>query len=488
MQGVVSRRTCLTACSIVTGVLLTTRLASWCRANNQDHQHSKISTSELFTQVFTEESEQLAWETAEQIRVMARLLDFPEQSFLITDYGAVGDGQTDCTDALAAAIAACVTAGGGRVVVPAGTFLTGPVHLRSNVNLHLEHQAVLKFIQDPAAYLPVVFTRWQGIELFNYSPFIYAFGQENVALTGAGVLDGQADANHWWPWMSTRSPNQHADWILLQQMAAQAIPVEQRVFGAGHYLRPNFIQFYRCRNVLIQGITIINSPMWAIHPVLSENVVVHGVTVVSHGPNNDGCDPESCSNVLIESCTFDTGDDCIAIKAGRDTDGRRVNAPSENILIEDCLFRHGAAGLAIGSETSGGIRAVFAQNIYMMSRHLLHCLHIKSNPYRGGIVEQIFLRNISAARILAGAIEINLNFGYYEEGTKGNFFPVIRDVYVNNLIVDEAKHALHLRGHSESPIQRLRVRDSTFKRIAKPNVFTHVEDIKIDNVLITDGV
>jgi polygalacturonase len=483
MQRGSARRAFLTASGVIAGGLLAARLVRGWEARNHDH-HSEVPTSEGTI----DDSEQAAWEMAEQLRGIIRVPDFPEQSFLITDYGATGDGQTDCTDALAAAIEACTTAGGGRVVVPAGTFLTGPVHLRSNVNLHLERQATLRFIQDPAAYLPAVFTRWQGIELFNYSPFIYAFEQENVALTGGGILDGQAGANHWWPWMSTRVPNQHADWTLLQQMAAQELPVGQRIFGAGHYLRPNFIQFYRCRNVLIEGVTIINSPMWAIHPVLSENVVVRGVTVVSHGPNNDGCDPESCSNVLIQGCTFDTADDCIAIKAGRDADGRRVNIPSENILIEDCVFRNGAAGLAIGSEISGGVRAVFAQNIRMLSRHLLHCLHIKTNAYRGGIIEQIFVRNSSANRVVAGAIEINFGFGHYEEGTRGNFLPVVRDIYVRNLSVEAATHALSLRGHPESPIQRLRVTDSTFKSVTKPNVLKYVEDIRLRNVFIAEGV
>lgn len=474
------RRTFLIASSVLAGGLLATRLAG-------GRQIQPQAQSGLSGVNSVEDSEEAGWKAVEQIKAAAQPPAFPERTFVITDYGAIGDGQTDCTDALAAAIDACVAAGGGRVVVPAGTFLTGPIHLRSRVNLHLERQATLRFSQDPAAYLPAVFTRWQGIELLNYSPFIYAFEQEDVALTGSGVLDGQADASHWWPWMSTRPPQQHADWMLLQQMAAQGVPAEQRLFGAGHYLRPNFVQFYRCRNILVDGVTIINSPMWAIHPVLSENVVVRGVTVVSHGPNNDGCDPESCSNVLIQGCIFDTDDDCIAIKSGRDADGRRIQTPSENVLIEDCEFRAGAAGIAVGSEMSGGVRAVFAQNLRMFSRHLLHCLHIKTNSYRGGFVEKIQLRNIHVARVFGGAIEISFDFAHYEEGSSGTFIPSVRDIYVRDINVEYSRHALYLRGHPDSPIQRVSVAESRFSRVEKPNILQYIDDLQIRNVII-DGV
>ncbi len=260
---------------------------------------------------------------------------FPSRHFEITRFGAVGDGRADCTSAIRRAIAACRAAGGGRVVVPPGRFVTGAIKLASGTELHLTPKATLAFSRDAKHYLPVVLTRWEGTELMNYSPFIYAFEAENIAITGTGTLDGQADANNWWNWRGEGGKKQAAARDRLMDLGARGVPVRERVFGEGHWLRPNFIQPYRCRNVLIEGVTIVNSPMWEIHPVLCQNVTVRNVTIRSHGPNNDGCDPESCRDVLIEGCTFDTGDDCIALKSGRNDDGRRVNVPIENVIVRE---------------------------------------------------------------------------------------------------------------------------------------------------------
>src|SRR5262249_22192669 len=217
---------------------------------------------------------------------------FPDRAFDITKYGAVADRDQGASRAIRAAIAACTEAGGGRVVIPRGRWVTGAVVLRSNVNLHLEDQATLAFTRDATAYLPQVFTRYEGVELMNYSPFIYAFDARNIAVTGAGTLDGQAGEDSWWPWRG-RAVAKNGARDRLFDMARRGVPVSARVFGDGDFMRPNFIQPYRCQNVLIDGVTVINSPMWEIHPVLCANVTVRGVTVRSHGPNNDGCDPES---------------------------------------------------------------------------------------------------------------------------------------------------------------------------------------------------
>src|SRR5215510_1560281 len=273
---------------------------------------------------------------------------FPKRTLYLNRFGAKSDGRTDCTAAFHAAIDQCSKAGGGRVVVPAGTYLTGPIHLKSDVNLEVSRGATIKFSQNPKDYLPAVFTRWEGVELFNYSPFIYAFEQQNIAITGKGTLDGQSNNEHWWPWngraqygwkegMGQQRPDRNA----LFKMAEDGVPVSDRIFGEGHYLRPQFIQPYRCQNVLIDGVTIQNSPMWEIHPVLCRNVVVQNVKINSHGPNNDGCDPESCTDVLIKDCHFSTGDDCIAIKSGRNADGRRLNVPTENIIVQGCQMEDG---------------------------------------------------------------------------------------------------------------------------------------------------
>ena len=296
------------------------------------------------------------WQRAHEIVRRIVVPTFPARQFDIAKYGAVGDGKASCTDAIRRAIAACVDAGGGQVIVPAGRFLTGAVRLQSNVNLHLDNQATLAFSDDVSEY-PIVFTRWEGVELMNLSPFIYAFEARNLAITGGGTLDGQADEQHWWQWRLAGPGNPGRDRAArtrLIEMQARGVPVAERVFGPQDYLRPNFIQPYRSRNILIDGITIINSPMWEIHPVLCESITVKNVTIRSHGPNNDGCDPESCKDVLIDGCTFDTGDDCIALKSGRNDDGRRINVPVENVVIRNCSMKDGHGGVVIGSEISGG--------------------------------------------------------------------------------------------------------------------------------------
>ena len=426
-----------------------------------------------------------AWAEAEAI--LARIVPprFPAREFDVTRRGAVGDGTTLCTDAFREAIAACHAAGGGRVVVPPGRFLTGPIHLRSNVDLHVSDGATLLFSRDPAHYLPLVFTRWEGVELMNYSPLVYAFEQENVAVTGRGTLDGQADEGHWWPWKGSRQPadprNQNKARARLMDLAAQGVPVAERRFGEGSYLRPNFIQPYRCTNVLVEGLTIVSSPMWEIHPVLCSNVTVRDVTVRSHGPNNDGCDPESCRDVLIERCTFDTGDDCIALKSGRNDDGRRVNVPVENVIVRDCVMKDGHGGVVIGSEISGGARYVFAERCRMDSPQLDRALRIKTNSVRGGIVEHVYMRDVTVGEVAEAVVTINF---FYEEGDAGTFPPVVRDVEVRNVTSRKSRHGLLLRGYAHDPIRDVRLVDCTFDNVAKPDIVEHVEGLSFDNVRV----
>jgi polygalacturonase/lysophospholipase L1-like esterase len=413
---------------------------------------------------------------------------FPKRDFDIKRYGANSDGRTDCTDAFRKAIAACNRAGGGRVVVPPGVFLTGPIHLKSNVNLHLSEGATVKFSTDPSKYLPLVFTRFEGMECMNYSPFIYAFEQQNIAITGRGTLDGQSDREHWWNWKGNveggwkkGEPNQNKAREALVVLVENGVPVGERVFGEGHYLRPQFIQPYRCKNVLIEGVSIVNSPMWEIHPVLSTNVTVQGVRINSHGPNNDGCDPESCTDVLIKDCVFDTGDDCIAVKSGRNADGRRINVPSENIVIQGCQMKDGHGGVTIGSEISGGVRYLFAEDCRMDSPVLDRALRFKNNAARGGVLEHIYMRNVEVGQVADAVVSVDF---YYEEGERGQFVPVVRNVGVRNVRSRKSKYALYLRGFKNAPIADILIEDCAFDGVAKPNVLENVRDLTLRDVRI----
>ncbi len=427
-------------------------------------------------------------------KILARIKPpaFPKRTFPITRYGAKGNGLTDCTAAFKKAIAECNKAGGGKVVVPRGVFLTGPIHLKSNVNLEVSQGATIKFSQNPNDYLPVVFTRWEGVELMNYSPFIYAFGQENIAITGAGTLDGQSDNGHWWPWNGRAgygwkegTPHQRPDRAALMEMAEKGVAVRDRLFGAGRYLRPQFIQPYRCENVLIEGVTIINSPMWEIHPVLCKNVTVRSVKINSHGPNNDGCDPESCTDVLIKDCDFNTGDDCIAIKSGRNADGRRLNEPTQNIIIQGCRIRDGHGGITVGSEISGGVRNLFAEDCRLDSQNLDHALRVKNNAMRGGLLENMHFRNIEVGQVAHAVITIDFN---YEEGAKGQFIPVVRNYTVDNLRSSKSKYAVDVQGLTGAPIFNLRLSNCTFDSVAEPSIVKNLKEATLDNVRINGKV
>ncbi|MEO8481288.1 MAG: glycoside hydrolase family 28 protein [Acidobacteriota bacterium] len=422
------------------------------------------------------------WAQAAAIVARIKVPTFPNREFNITRYGARAADVGDSTAAIRSAIDACARAGGGRVRVPAGRFLTGPLHLLSGVNLHLDAGSTLAFVQDPRAYLPHVLTRFEGVELMNYSPFIYAYGKSNIAVTGQGTLDGQASADVWWPWKGGGSgPNQTAARARLLEMAAKGVPPRERVFGEGGYMRPNFVQPYKCRNVLIEGITIVNSPMWEIHPVLSSNVTVRGVTVSSHGPNNDGCNPESSRDVLIERCTFDTGDDCIALKSGRNDDGRRLHTPVQDVVIRDCVMKDGHGGVVIGSEVSGGARRIFAERCRMDSPRLDRVLRFKTNSVRGGVIEQVYMRDITVGQVAEAIVVADF---FYEEGDSGRFPPTLRDVDVRRVTSRQSRYGLLLRGYPHAPITRLRVEDCTFDGVREGDRIEAVRSLEIINVRV----
>ncbi|MEU4452658.1 glycoside hydrolase family 28 protein [Nocardioides sp. NPDC023903] len=421
------------------------------------------------------------WAQADEIRARIKPPTFPEREVSIVDFGADPTGQTKSTDAFREAIASVNDAGGGRVEVPPGVFLTGAIHLKSNVNLHLADEATIRFSRDKADFLPVVKTRYEGVELYNYSPFIYAHRVENVAVTGNGTLDGNADADNWWDWKADSPRPETPDRNELFRMGEEGVPVEERVFGAGHYIRPNFVEFYESRNILVQGVTLNNSPMWLLHPTLSENVTIDGVHLESLGPNNDGVNPESSRDILIRNTFFNTGDDNIAIKSGRNAEGRRIGVPAENILIEGNYMQAGHGAVVAGSEMSGGVRNVFAQDNVMDSPDLDRVVRIKTNSVRGGVVEDIYVRDNAVPQQGGQAVWVDFR---YEEGDAGGFTPTVRDIYIEDLHSVGGTHAIFLRGYARSPVTNINILNSSFSGVRTPMLAEHVQGLRLVNTTI----
>ncbi|WP_226664616.1 glycoside hydrolase family 28 protein [Microbulbifer aggregans] len=428
------------------------------------------------------------WSAVPEILSSIKLPVIPARDFNLKSLGAQGEGE-DASAAFARAVDECRTAGGGRIVVPAGKYRTGPIHLVSNTELHLQEGAEIHFIPEPDRYLPEVKTRWEGLEMMGYSPLIYAHKCDNIAITGKGLIDGGANCDTWWPWKGkngkcSQSSNdgvtQHQARAALMDDAESGVAVADRHYGEGAYLRPPLVQFYECNNVLIEGVTLENSPFWVIHPVLCESLTVRGVTTRSHGPNSDGCDPESCRNVLIEDCLFDNGDDCIAIKSGRNADGRRVNVPTENVVVRNCQMRDGHGGLVLGSEISGGVRNVFLEDCVMSSPNLERGLRIKTNAMRGGNIHDIYVRNLTIGQV-KDVIVINF---FYEEGDQGDFDPNVYNIQVENLVCDQAERAFHIRGFARAPIRGLQISNSRIQRAESLGVIEEVTGLTVDDVQI----
>lgn len=369
---------------------------------------------------------------------------FPKRTFDIRKYGAKRDGRTPATQAIARTIAACAQAGGGRVLVPKGIWLTGAIHLKSNVELHLAEGAVLRFSTRPEDYLPVVFTRWAGFECYNYSPLIYARDCTNIAITGQGQLDGQGEA--WWHWVAEQ--DRMAKVLLEAGRTGQ--PVAERVFGTpAQPLRPQFIAPISCTNVFLEGISLNSGPFWTLQPIYSENVIIRGVTISNYGPNNDGLGVDSCRNVLIEHCEFNTGDDSVVIKSGLNEDGWRVGRPTENVVVRHCLMKQGHGLLSIGSEMSGNVRNVYAH--HCRSRGNNRGLMFKSARGRGGVVENVWVEDMIWENVQSTAIYFTTFYTAWAVTARGKA-PVFRNLNLRNIRCDGADAAARLIGLEEQPI------------------------------------
>jgi polygalacturonase len=369
----------------------------------------------------------------------------PAQDFNVLDYGADADGNTSSTVAFGQAIAACHEADGGRVVVPAGDYVSGPIHLLSNVYLHVSEGATIRFTTDSDDYLPLVLVRDGGILCYNYSPLIYAIGQKNIGVTGKGTLDGQASYNNWWAWKSTNTGI-----VKLRADAAAGVPVEERLMGDGYFLRPNMIQLVDCRNVLLQDFTIRQSPRWTIQPVFCENVIGRGLQIYGTGPNNDGFNPDSCDNVLIKDCHFNTGDDCIAVKSGYNEDGLRIKRPSRRIVVRRCTMDEGHGAVTIGSEMSGGVRYLFAEHCVFDGSDMDTGLRFKTTRGRGGVVEYVYARDIEMGVIGREAIKFNM---YYSGTGATGPEPTFRHFMFENIQCNNSgRYGIYINGLDTNPV------------------------------------
>jgi polygalacturonase len=435
-----------------------------------------------------------AFKESAKIEKQIKRTSFAKRTFYITDFGAKPHNEAEpCHEAINQAITACSLAGGGTVVVPKGTFFTGPITLKSNVNLHVSEGATLKFSTDQSLYFPGVITRWEGIDCYNARPLIYAYGETNIAITGKGTIDGQGSKEAWWPmcgaprygWKEGMVAQRNGGRERLLMYGETNTPIYKRIMTPEDGMRPQLINLYSCNTVLIEDVTLLNSPFWVIHPLFCESLIVRGVNIFNRGPNGDGCDPESCKNVLIEDCVFDTGDDCIAIKSGRNNDGRKWNIPSENIIVRGCKMKNGHGGVVIGSEISGGYRNLFVENCEMDSPELDRVIRIKTSTCRGGVIENVFVRNVTVGQCREAVLRINLQYENRENCQRG-FTPTVRNVHLKNVTCQKSQLGVLIIGLEDpSLVNNISVEDSHFNNVAKDgNDIKSAKDVTFKNLYI----
>lgn len=413
------------------------------------------------------------WARADEVVRSIRLPEIPARDYPIDDFGARAGGTEDARPAIMAAIKKASAEGGGRVVIPPGKWLSrGPVHLASRINLHVSEGATLLFGPEARHYLPVVLTRWEGTEVYGYSPLIYAFEVSDVAITGKGTIDGNA-ASEFFTWIPKAEP----DFQRLRRMGADGTPVSKRVFGEGTHLRPSIIQFFRAERVLLEDYTVLNSPFWVNHLVYTDHATVRRVRVDSHRANNDGVDVDSSRHVLIEHCWFRTGDDSVVVKSGRDRDAREIGRPSEHVVV-----RHndmgGEDGIALGSEMSGGIRHVyFTDNVL---RKGASAIRFKANLDRGGTVEHVRVRNFTV-EAFDNLIWFQLD---YPGQLGGNFPSTYRDIVFENFTVERAGTVFNGDAPAAAPLRDVTLRNIDIKQADRTFVLKNVEGLKLENVRI----
>lgn len=389
----------------------------------------------------------------------------PTAEFDITAYGAVEGGEQKCTAAFANAIRDCNEAGGGKVVVPPGTWLTGSIHLKSNVCLHLRDGAKIVFTDDPQDYLPPVHTTWEGVELLNYSPLLYAYCCTNVAVTGKGQF---APKMHLWRTWSQRPPAHMAFTAELYEWCSHVAPLGMRdaTKMPGSNARPHLLQFNRCANILLDGFSIRESPFWTIHLYHSENAVVRNLDVFAHGHNNDGVDVEMTKNVIIEDCHFDQGDDAIVLKAGRNQDAWALNRCTENVIVRNCEIVDGHVLLGVGSELSGGVRNAYMHDC-KMTGNALNVFYIKTNERRGGFVENIYMKDCEVRATgkrmpnSVVGVETDVLYQWRKLPTYEKRVTRIRNIVAENVKVNSANYLVAVHGDARDPVEGVTLKNVT---------------------------
>lgn len=370
----------------------------------------------------------------------------PDNKISILKFGAKGDGVSDCKKAFDKAMKYADKRGGAYISVPSGIYyIKGPLTLTSDICIDLEEGAVLKFAPEPEHY-PIVNTSWEGTYLYNYSPMIFGYRVHDVAIIGKGTIDGNAMST-----FATWKKNQKPAQMRSREMNHTGVAVDLRRFGDGDWLRPHMIQFYGCENITVEGVKMINSPFWCLHLLQSENIICRSLRYDAKLVNNDGIDPESSCDILIEDVHFDNGDDNIAIKSGRDNDGWSAGRPCENIIVRNCHFK-GLHAVVLGSEMSGGVRNVFVENCDYAG-YCKRGIYIKTNPDRGGFVKNLYVNNC-----VFGDVEdlFYVTSKYAGEGLDNNHFSEIENLVVDGLECQKAsKAALVLQGTDEKPISNV---------------------------------
>ena len=371
-----------------------------------------------------------------------QLPSFKDQVYSIVEYGAQKDVKVNNQEAFQKAIDECNKNGGGIVTVPAGTWWTSYIELKSNVNFRLEKGSVLSFIDSVALYAVPTFTRWEGIECINYHPLLYAKDQNNIAITGEGVIEGNGRV--WW---DLAKGTQKITLAKLYDLVEAGVAPEDRnclAFEPTSYLRPSTIQIINCKTVLVEGIELHSGPMWTTHFVYCEDVVARNLRVITDGTNNDGITPDACNGMLIDNCFFSTGDDCIVIKSGLNEDGWRVGKACENIVVKNCTTEHGHGGVVIGSEMSGGVRNLYAYDCDFSQTD--RGLRIKSMKGRGGVLENFWFENIKMDNIKREAIKINMHYGSSSIQPRSDSLPTFRNFYYKNITSSNSQFAIRIQG------------------------------------------